>query len=215
MDVAPSIATPRHPAWSCQCCTGLRDNAGQLQGWSVDRSTHVTAILHTQARLWPIGLARAIQGAVISWHEIHKGHHRFEAVLDLSPAALVIAAAGIFHAVHVGCQSVTATCAAAAAGKVARVASTALEDSSKHGHEGHRYRLREPCHRESRSGCKLSSAAKTEGLQRKQFGSPCCTALTHTLSCSSLVSVSCLLGHEATGATPNSRASHRKKMQIS
>ena len=174
----------------------------------------MTAVLHTQARLWPIGLARAIQGAVISWHEIHKGHHRFEAVLDLSPAALVIAAAGIFHAVHVGCQSVTATCAAAAAGKVARVASTALEDSSEHGHEGHRYRLCEPFHRESRSGCKLSSAAKTEGLQRKQFGSPCCTALTHTLSCSSLVSRVVPSRARSYRCYPESRASHRKKLQI-
>ena len=149
----------------------------------------MTPVLHTPARLSPVGLARAIQGAVISWHEIHKGHHRCEAVLDLSPAGLVIAAAGIFHTVHVGGQSITATCAAGAVGKVARVASTALEDCSEHGHEGHRYRLCEPCHRESRSGCKRSRAAKTERLQQKQLGSfDCCTALTHALSRSTLVS---------------------------
>ena len=67
-------------------------------------------------------LTRAVQGAAISWHEI-------------GPAGFVIAAAGIFHAVHVGGQSATARCAGGADGRVGRFASTAPEDCGEHGHE--------------------------------------------------------------------------------
>jgi len=125
---APLFIVPLTQITQGQRCTDAAPNIDGIMHGRIGLSTvstRVTAVLHAPARLRPFGLARAVHGAVISWNEIHQGHHRFEAVLDLSPAGFVVTAAGIFHAVHVGGQPVTSRRAAGAAGKAAPQRSTA------------------------------------------------------------------------------------------
>ena len=139
MDVA-NIAMQRHHAWSQECRTAAGLDC--LHVYTCD------GCMHTPARLWPINLrlARVVINNLNNRGAVRHVNQKFESVLDSDITVAVhevVAAAGIFHAVHEHSNLLTGRPAASAAIILyaAGVASTALEDCSENCHDGHRCRL--------------------------------------------------------------------------